>query len=188
MKWFYLAPLIALLVSVNSICGKMYSLYSTTLFFNIQSFLFLVDLVFWYLFFSNILNNRNDSIKLNILLSISLSVAAYLLFFSNVDKKNLNIVALSAIFKTIFCILFYYKLIKNLFYQKILLEPAFWIVTGLIFYSSLSLTFYGLNGYIKLQFSPSIASNIFSISNMLIIIMHLFFIKAYLCTIQARRG
>lgn len=188
MKWFFLYPQIALLVSINSICGSLLSLYPINLFFTIQSYLFLVDLFFWCLFFLQILNDKKDGNKITILFSITLFTAFYLLFFSKVDKSNLHIVALSAICKTIFCIFFFYKLFKNLYYQNILKEPAFWIVSGLIFCSCLSLPFYGLNSYIKLQFPPLIASNIFSVSNMLIIIMHLFFIKAYICTIRVHKA
>jgi len=188
MKRFFLYPLLALLVSINSICGRILLLYPSNLFFNIQSYLFLVDLFFWCCFFSVILNNKKDSDKIKALFIITFFVAVYLLFFNKVDKRNLHIGALSAICKTVFCVFFFYKLFKNLYYQNILKEPVFWIVTGLIFSSSLLLPFYGLNSYIKAQFPPLISSNIFSVSNMLIIIMHLFFMKAYLCTIQVHKA
>ncbi len=187
MKWFFLYPLVALLVSINSICGSLLLLYPVTLFFTIQSTMVLLDLFFWYYFFYMILNNKKDRNKLKILLFITLFIAFYLLLFNNVDKRNLHIAALSAICKTVFCIFFFYKIFKNLYYKDILKEPAFWIVTGLIFCSCLSLPFYGLHSYIKSQFSPLIASNIFSVSNILIIIMHLFFFKAYLCTIRVHK-
>lgn len=185
MHGFFFCPLIALLVSINSICGSLFSMYSNILFFNIQSSLFLIDLIFWFFFFKKILQEKEDVNKIKILLTITLLIAVYLLFFNTVDKRNLHIIALDSICKSIFCVLFYQSLFKNLTYKNILSEPSFWIVSGVIFHSCLSLPFYGLNSYIKLEFSPLIASNIFSISNMLIIIMHLFFIKAYLCTIKA---
>ncbi len=187
MKGFFLCPLIALLVSINSIFGSIFFLYNQELCFLIQSFLFLFELLFWSFFFLKILKDKKDSMKIKILFSITLLISIYLIYFSNVDKRNLNIVALSVICKTIFCIFFYYDLFKNLSYRNILLEPVFWIVTGLIFYSCLSLPIYTLNSYIKLLL-PVFASNIFSISNMLIIIMHLFFIKAYLCKIRLHKA
>lgn len=188
MHRFFFCPLIALLVSINSICGSLFFMYSTNLFFNIQSSLFLMDLIFWFFFFKRVLLEKKDVNKIKILLILTLLIATYLLFFNTVDKRNLHIVALDSICKAIFCILFYQSLFKNLTYKNILTEPSFWIVSGVIFYSCLSLPFYGLNSYIKLQFSPLIASNILSISNMLIIIMHLFFIKAYLCTIKVQKA
>jgi hypothetical protein len=128
------------------------------------------------------LNDRKKSKKIKILFLSTLLIAVYLIYFNSTNTPNLHIHALSNICKTIFCIFFYNKLFKNTPHQNILLEPSFWIVTGLIFYSCLSLPFYALNSYIRQQFVPVISYNIFSISNMLIIIMHLFFLKAYLCT------
>jgi hypothetical protein len=179
-----LNPLIGLLVSINSICGSFFLLYPLKLFFIIQNILFLLDLLFWYIFFFILLTDKKTRDILFYLFLITLFIALYMLFFSKADKNNLHIVALGSICKSVYCIIFFYKLFKNLFYQRILKEPAFWIVSGLIFYSSLSLPFYTLHSYLKSKFSLLISYNIFSISNMLIIIMHLFFIKAYLCTIR----
>lgn len=188
MKWFFLCPLIALLASINSICGRFFSLYQTDSFFTVQIFLFLTDFIFWFSFFLQIINEKKDRIQLKILLLTILFLALYLLFFSKVDKRNMHIVALTAICKTVFCIFFFYKVFKNVLYENILKEPAFWIITGLFFCSTLSLPFYALYSYIKAQFSPLITSTFFSFTNILIIIMHLFFIKAYLCTIQVSRA
>lgn len=188
MKGFFFCPLIALLVSINTICGSLFVMYPINLFFLIQNFMSFLDLLFWCIFFLLILKDKKDADKIKILLAITLLFAVYLHFFSNVNNQNLHIIALTAICKTIYCIFFFYKLFKNLFYQNLLKEPSFWIATGLIFYSCLSLPFYGLNSYFKFQFSPLISSNIFSISNMLLIIMHLFFIKAYICTIRVHKA
>lgn len=188
MKRFFLCPLIALLVSLNSICGSIFHMYSIKLFFIIQSLLFLLDFLFWSVFFFKILNQKSDLLLIKILSAIVFLIAFYLLFVSKVSNQNLHIVALGAICKTIFCVIYFNRLFKYLFYQNILSEPSFWIVTGVILYACLSLPFYGLNSYIKLQFPPDISSTIFSISNILIIIMHLFFIKAYVCTIRLHKA
>jgi hypothetical protein len=88
----------------------------------------------------------------------------------------------------VFCIYFYHKLFKDLPTKNIKSEPSFWIVTGLFFYSCLSVPFYTLNEYMRSSFTRIVYTNIFSISNILIIIMHLFFIKAYICTIRLHKA
>lgn len=184
MKGFSFVILISLLLSINTICGRFFFLYDVDLYFFIQSVLNLLDLFFWTLFFLRLLNDKKNSRIIKILSTFTLSLAIYILYYnrtSSTSSANLHIIVLLNICKTIFCIYFYHNLFKKLSTQNILSEPSFWIVNGLIFYSCLSLPFYGLNNYIKLQFSISISNNIFSISNMLIIIMYLFFIKAYLC-------
>lgn len=188
MKGFFFCILIALLVSTNSICFKFFFLYNNEICFFIQSTLFLFDLLFWTLFFLKLLTDAKNHRIIKILFILTLSLAVYIFYYNSTDKSNLHVLALLNICKTIFCVLFYHNLFKKMSDQKILLEPAFWIVNGLIFYSCLSLPFYGLSGYIQQEFSPLIVNNIFSISNMLIIIMYLFFIKAFLCTTSLHKA
>ncbi len=187
MQGFFFGPLITLLVSANSI-SRFFFLYTIEKVFFIQSILLLCDLLFWASFFLKNLKNKQDSKKIKILFTCTLLISVYLLYFSSTNSPNFHIYALTNMCKAIFCIFFYNNLFKNLPDQYILSEPSFWIVTGLIFFSCLSLPFYALNSYIKQQFLPVISYNIFSISNMLIIIMHLFFIKAYLCTIRLHKA
>ena len=188
MKGFYFYSLIALLTSINTILGSLFLLYSSKLFYIIQSILSLSNLVFWTLFFLILLKDRIYSRIIYFLFICTLLLAVYLLNMSYINKPNLQIRALINMCQTIYCIFFYHNLFKNITYQNILLEPSFWIVAGLIFFSCLSLPIYALNSYIKQEFPLIISANIFSISNMLIIIMHLFFIKAYLCTIRLHRA
>lgn len=187
MQWFFICPLIALFSSINSIYSLFFPAYHMGFMYTVQSFFFVLDFIFWYAFFNRILNNQNETKKLKILLFATLILVVYLIFFSSAGRQNLHVLALTVTCKAIFCLLFFHNLIKNLIYKNITKEPAFWIVTGLFFYSSLSLPFYGLHSYIKMHFSLIISSNIFSVSNMLIIVMHFSFIKAYTCIIHQHR-
>lgn len=188
MKGFFFCPLISLAVSANSISSRFFFLYPIEKNFLIQNILHLFDLLFWVLFFLKIPKIKRDFKKIKILFVSTLTIATLLFYLNTSDNPNLHIHVLSNMCKTIFCIFFYNNLFKNLPDQNILLEPSFWIIAGLFFYSCLSLPFYALHSYIKQQFISIIYSNIFSISNMLIIIMHLFFIKAYLCTIRQHKA
>lgn len=187
LRWFYICPLLAIFSSINSIYGLFFSTYFVGLMFTVQSFIIIFDFLFWYAFFNRIFDNRRGTKGLKILLLTTLVLVAYLIFFSRAGRQNLHVIALTAVSKAIFCLLFFHSLIRNLIYENITREPAFWIATGLFFYTSLSLPFYGLHSYIRIHFSSTVSSNIFSISNMLIIIMHVFFIKAYTCIIHQRK-
>ncbi len=187
MKVFFICIIIALLVSINSIFGLFLPTYNLKICFTIQNILFLLDLFFWGIFFLKILRDKKSQRIIKVLFAITFSIAAYILYSNSITKVSLQALAVIDICKTIFCILFYHNLFKIISSQNLFKNPIFWIVTGVIFYSCLSLPFYGLNNYIKLQFAPFIANNIFSISNMLIIIMYLFFTKAFFCTISLGR-
>jgi hypothetical protein len=187
MKGFFLCILFALLVSINTICGRLLLLYNTRICFSIQSIYILLDFIFWRSFFLRLLKDKKINKIIQILSALSLSTAIFFLCYNSKNNSNLHVLALINICKTLFCILYYHNLFKNISDQNILSKPSFWIVTGVLFYSCLSLPFYGLNIYIKLQFPPLLSNNIFSISNMLIIIMYIFFIKAFLCTTSQRK-
>lgn len=188
MRGFFFCSFIGFLVSANSISSRFFHLYTKEINFFIQSILHLCDLLFWTLFFKNIFNDKMEFLKIKFLSICTLVIAIYLLYFNNTDSPNLHINAILNVCKTIFCILFYNKLFKNIHHLNILLEPSFWIVSGLFFYSCMSVPFYALNNYVKGNFTPLIYDNILAVSNMLIIIMYLFFIKAYICTIRLHRG
>lgn len=187
MKGFIFCVLIGLLVSINAICSRILLLYNARICFSIQSVCILLDFIFWRYFFLRLLEYKKRQEIIQILFLFAFLAAIILLYYNSTNNSNLHVLALLNMCKTIYCILFYHNLFKNISNQNILSEPSFWIVTGLLFYSCLSVPFYGLNNYIKLNSPPLISNNIFSISNMLITIMYLFFIKAFLCKTSPRK-
>ena len=182
LKVFFICILIALLESVNSIFGIFLPTYIHTFCFPIQNILFLLDSFFWAFFFLKVLKDEKSQKNLKILFGITFTISAYLLYSNNITQVSTQVLAVINICKTIFCILYYRNLFKMISSQNLLRDPIFWIVTGVLLYSCISLPIYCLNNYIRLQFPLLIARNIFSISNMFIIIMNIFFIKAFLCT------
>ncbi len=183
MRNFLFCPLSGLLISINTILSKLFFVYSNSFLYSIQFSLDLLYLAFWAHFFLNVFINRNDLLKIKILFFSTFLIAVALYIFSNHQQANLHLLSVMNLCNTISCTFFYYKLFKNVPDQDIKFEPSFWVIAGLFFYSALSLPFYALNDYIKATF-PLIASDIFAISNVMIIIMHFFFIKAYICTIR----
>lgn len=182
MKWFFLCPLISITVSTNSILSIFYNFYGILPRYYIQSILFLLDLTFWFIFFLKVIRAKIFFNKLKFIYVFTMFFSLLILYANTYRNNNLHLIGLCNIGKTVFCVIYYQSIFRNLVYENLLKEPSFWIVTGLIFYTSLSLPFYGLHGYISDSFPDQIAGNIFSISNILIIIMHLFFMKSYLCT------
>ena len=188
MKGFYILPLIALLLSVNTIFNILFHAYNNKHFFLLQYSLSILDLIFWRVFFVNLFTNIKDVNKVKLFFLIVLILTSILFFLNDWGNPNFQAISIFNFCKTLFCILYFYKLFKDIPEKNITLEPSFWIVTGLFFYSGLSIPFYSLHNYIKSNTPLFISTNIFAISNMLIIIMHLFFIKAYLCTTRLHRA
>lgn len=187
-KFFYIQPLISLFLSFNTILNRIYNLYSDKTSYLLQSLLIALDFLFWAIFFIKILEQplNKKSIKTFFVAAIVISLLSY--SFNDLSKSNLHSVAIFNIFKSIFCILYYHQLFKNSPVENLRQEPLFWIITGLFFYSCVSIPFYALNDYLRHNTPTIINTNIFAISNILIIIMHAFFIKAYLCQIRHIKG
>lgn len=185
LRFFFINPFLALLISINTILNRYFFLLKKETF--IIQYLFLIfDLVFWAFFFQIIARNHQEKIFHKIVLAVSGLLIVVLFLSSDLTRSNLHIVSLFSLCKTIFCISFFHGLFSDIPYKNIKSEPLFWICCGLLFYSALSIPFYSLRDFIYLNF-PLLAQDIFAISNVLIIIMHLFFIKAYLCIIRQRR-
>ena len=188
MNGFFLYPLIALLMSINTIFNRVFYLYGHKYYYPIQDLLIFLELIFWIVFFLRIFKTPQDSKKVKIISATVVVIGTISLFFSNFYTPHFQIHSLFNIYKAIFCLVFYINLFKNTPRLNILQEPSFWIITGLFFYTCLSLPFFALNEYIKIYFSQPVAYDIFVFSNIFIIIMHLFFIKAYLCTTRLHKA
>ena len=122
MKGFFLCILIALLVSINTFFGRLFFLYNTRICFSIQSILILLDLIFWRAFFLRSLKDKKTVRIIQILFVFSLSTAIFFFCYNSTNSSNLHVLALINMCKTIFCILFYNNLFKNISDQKILLN------------------------------------------------------------------
>lgn len=188
MRYFYLYPLIGLLISTNTILSRIFNFYNLKISYILQQFLPILDLIFWLSFFLTLFISKIDRKIIKWIFGATVVLVTVLFFNTDLNKPNLHSYSILNICKAIFCVLFYSSLFKNVPTLNIKLEPAFWIVTGLLFYSCLSIPFYSLHDYIKTQFPFIIARNIFIISNILFIIMHLFFIKAYICTTHLHKA
>ena len=184
---FFICPLIALLLSANTITHDFFLHYNNRIHFTIQNILFLFDLIYWTSFFLKLFNAKVYSKRIIFIILITLLIASLTFFVNDLNRPNLYFSAIFNICKCLFCILFYHKLFKIIPNKIITNEPSFWFVTGLFFYSCISIPFYTLHNYIKEIFQSSISLDIFAISNILIIVMHIFFIKAYLCIVQQRK-
>lgn len=187
---FFLCIANALLLSINTILGKYIkytNTYNLDIIIPIQNFIFLLDLFFWTLFFSKILKDKKNKVIIKFLFFLALFLSSYAIYLNQETKLTLHVLAIINIYKAILCVLYYQKLSKIVSRQNIFSDPVFWIVTGVLFYSSLSIPIYGLVNYIKGQISSTLYLKVFTISNLMIIIMHLFFIKANLCAIRAHK-
>ena len=185
LKKFYLVPLITLLISANTILGAYINLYpkKLSILATIQNTLSLFDFIFWGFFFCYWLKQNSRFIFFSFFLIIIL-----LRVSMGFSKVGFEIHAITNFGKTLFCIFYFYELFKAAPKLNLKNHPSFWIVTGLFFYSCISFPEYAVDNYLRTRLPREISRNLFSSTNIAIIIMHLLFIKAYLCSIRQPRA
>jgi hypothetical protein len=99
---------------------------------------------------------------------------------------NYDIVGYTNIAKCLFCIIYFFLVFKNFPRLNLKNLPSFWIVSGLLFSAAVSTPIFLSIGYLRYNVkSPDIAFGVLAVADISIIIMHLFFIKAYTCVIRA---
>lgn len=113
---------------------------------------------------------------LSIIIQSGLVIASIITEIPGYSKVSSNL------FLIIFSIFYYRDLLVNKPTLILLKSSAFWIVTGIFFYYCVSFPIYSLQPFLaKYSGYQNIKAQIFSISNMALIVMYLFIIKSYLC-------
>ena len=184
LKRFYLYPLLVALLSLNTIAAIYFHLYSSAIQFAFQNIMEIVEFTFWGLFFLHLMKTTN-SLKYikSVFLSFLLIIICWT-FLNNFYKPLFQTFALGNFGKSIFCIFYFNKLFKDSPKLNLKNEPSFWIITGVFFCSSITLPQYAINDYLRNNVNKIISNNIFASTNIAIIIMHILFIKAYLCKVH----
>ena len=114
-------------------------------------------------------------------------IAFGLLLFFLLNYRSLNFpvwqgVTTTTIFFILGCILYFLNILKKLPHANLSIEPSFWIITGLFFYSVIE----GPTLCVILNYRPKLTSTLLytTINGIAYIILHLLFIKAYTCKIR----
>jgi len=187
MKYFFFIPLIALLITINTFIDKYFHLLDKPVFYKIQLLISFFDLFVWSLFFLKLNKSKTVTIIITGTLLAIFLLTSLLFITTEFSKPNFQIICIFNISKSLLCIHYYFKLFQKPPIYNLKSDPAFWISNGLFFYSCISLPFFSFHNFINTQLSEMLALDLLTLSNMLIIIMHLFFLKAYICSIKTHR-
>ncbi|MEP6677293.1 MAG: hypothetical protein ABJA78_19185 [Ferruginibacter sp.] len=87
----------------------------------------------------------------------------------------------------ILCIFYYYSIVKNTGSLALAADPSFWVANGIFFGMILNVPTYIARNFIDKENSYEIWSVLFAVCSFAYIIMHIFFIKAYLCIIRPHK-
>lgn len=190
MKYFFWYPTITFLIMLNrNLSEYNYIDYMTNeIKYIIVNLSFILHYILLALFIKhNILASTKINNYLPSLFWLFLFLIGILLFSSGLTVKNGLAYGVTNFCLLIFCVIYFQQLFKNPPTVILIHSPAFWVVNGIFFgmTTTIPINFSG-DFFIKdgNEESIQILRNLGSVSY---IIMHLFFIKAYLCIVRPNK-
>ena len=183
MNNFFWYPLLAFIVALP---GMVATFFGNNQFWKPAHLLNNISLFFHYSFLSTFIikilpRGKNDKI-LKIVFIFFLILIVLLLFTDDLKKINGPAFAIANLGLTVFCMTYYYYIFNTPPVLQLRDEPSFWIITGIFFCMTLHIPMYATYNYLHGRISSSTFILFGSISAFSYTIMHLFFIKAYICS------
>lgn len=122
-----------------------------------------------------------------IILLILLLFIAYILFFSDWNFLVNKAFAVTNFSLTVLCLVYYFQILKLEVPFSLINEPSFWIITGIFIGMGSSSPLSAIIDYLAYDSSGLKHQFFYKLVAASYTIMHLFFIKGYLCSIKERK-
>jgi hypothetical protein len=181
-KFLFIFIFVGLLISLNSIINILIKPLGNQILPITERLLLLVQFFLVAKLYKELLKKSllkktiNNLFYLSILVQITLVSISIFMSVPSYTKIGTNA------FLILFSVFYYRDLLTNKPKLIILKSSTFWLVTGIFFSFSISFPVYALIPFLsKFPDYNNIKYQLFSISNIALIVMYLFFIKSYLC-------
>lgn len=184
MKSFFLYPLIGAIISFVYLPIVFIQSRTNLDFFNRVN---LISLLFHFpflgLFILRIIKSKHAGIMRITLWSIFVILVIISIADFYQDTSSLSF-CLANFTLIIFCLFYYYQLFQDIPTENLTRNPSFWIITGIFIGMGLSFPIIIFWDYLEINLNRSAKRVYQAFTNLPYIAMHLFFIKANLCSIQ----
>jgi hypothetical protein len=182
-KFIFIFIVLGLLLSVNTIASNNYTwLYSIKVRILIEQILILLQSLMFSFFFLEVLKKSIFAEKIKILIAILIPIQIGLIIVVQFGNTEIRPSIVPNLILLIFCYFYLRDLLNNKPTIILVRSPAFWLVMGFLFSSCIGFPVSSLIPFVsKSQEYTDLRFQIFSIHNMSLVIMYLFFIKSYLC-------
>lgn len=184
MRRFYYYPFVSIIVGIpvylklNFPLGFVFGLNNISLLFHFS---------FLSLFIINLLK-KNIRKLLKIVFVFFLVLIIYGILKSDITEPMHQVFAVSSFGLTTFCLFYFYELFNLTPSFNLLEEPSFWIISGIFFAMSLSIPISVFLPYIKANLQKPYFIIFAEIIMFCYIIMHMFFIIGFICTVSKRKA
>lgn len=178
---FYLYPLLGFLLSLTTIVKHFFYELSEVTVSKIESSYVILEPILLSYFYVLLFEKRKERIYIYIL-SLFLIFGEFLIVIQSGFKTfNHTIVAISNLVFCLYSSIYFSGLFKEVPVKKLSSDASFWIVSGIFFYAAVSLPLFPFNDYFRNSHMIEYSRVTTAAINFTIIVMHLFFIKAFLC-------
>ena len=184
MDKFYWYSIVAGLLSIYSFLHKYFNISNSVTSGILHSSLLLFHFVFLCWFIYRVLPKKNNLVALKFIFILFIFVISFCLITNSIAIHQSNAFAFTNFGLVLFCCVYYYQLFKDVPSLTLLKEPSFWIINCIFFCMCATVPMYGVRGYLYNIISYDLYLSLGSIGSFSYGIMHLFFIKAYLCSIN----
>lgn len=185
LRYFFLLPMVGLLLSLNSFIFLFFKTnYEVTGLF-IEKVLTALDFTFWFFFFFLMSHRQSTRSGLRIIFLYFLTLSVFI-YINQQERWTFVGMGIANFVVCLNCLNYFYLLFKSPPTLVLKKEPAFWITVGLFFYTATTIPIYLTTTYLHLNMSK-IKLGLFLLTNLAIIVMHFFFIKAQLCIVKRQK-
>lgn len=187
MKFFYVYTLIALLLTIFSLLNKCFDLVDNISFMKISISSILFHYTFLSIFIYSVLKKKLLKAVLVLVFISFFCLVVYQLFTSLSGNNNRYSYATANLVLIVFCMMYFYELISETLPRRIFVISSFWVVAGIFISMSPIVILAGFERYLlsNLAFEENIAWAY--VGGIAYSILHLFFSKAYLCSLKELR-
>ncbi|MEP7107110.1 MAG: hypothetical protein ABI760_03995 [Ferruginibacter sp.] len=182
MNKFYWYSFVAFILVLFDLLQKYFSIASKNVYDLFYSILLLFHFIFLSLFIYRVLPNKKNSKYLKLLFFLFLLVILFCLFTNDLSIPQSTAYAFTNLGLVLFCCFYYLQLFDEMPTVNLLKEPAFWIISGIFFCMCATIPLNSLRGYLLDNIPYEIYLSMGGIGFFAYGVMHLFFIKAYLCS------
>lgn len=188
MNKFYLYSIVAALLSLYTFFQKYYQITSKELSDVLNSSLLLFHFIYLSLFIYRVLPNKKISLYIKLLFFLFVSAILYCLFTNDLTLPQSTAYGITNFGLVLFCCFYYLQLFEEMPTLNLLEEPSFWIISGIFFCMCATIPISSVRGYLRDNIPYELYLSMGGIGSFAYGVMHIFFIKAYLCSINQAKA
>ena len=182
IKNFYLVPLLALILTFNTILINVLNIYSIEIGGMIERIIVMFDFLFWIYFFSSLDIKLFTKKRYELLVSLGGGILFIIISVNYISNKfHHYTLAIFYFFEIVLCLIYLNRLFSKPPQRLLIKDPVFWIVTGLLMKSAVAFPTNLASEIMYVGKNSKFYLVIFPISNIAVIVMYLQFIYAFKC-------